>query len=203
MELMYGGFTQYFTRIAIDALKEEIVCRGKIDSLRKDEPNNYSTLFELHCRWLSSFLTCIVFSAFALESYINGYGVRRLSAKYYKEYLDRLSLESKVVVVPKLVAGRSILGTRAHALVKKVIRARNRLAHDKPKHMKDYEREDVETVMTYLNGGRDLAKQITAYEAIQALVELNEALREIDEESAVFPIVDSYFTNVWAEINES
>jgi hypothetical protein len=88
MQIMYGGYTSYFSRIAIDSLHKALSTKKQIDALRDSEPPKYRKLSDLHYNWLSSFLSCIVFTAFTLESYINGYGVRRLTESYFRDYLQ-------------------------------------------------------------------------------------------------------------------
>jgi len=199
---MYGGYTSYFSRIAIDSLHKALSTKKQIDALRDSEPPKYRKLSDLHYNWLSSFLSCIVFTAFTLESYINGYGVRRLTESYFRDYLDKLSLEGKWTVILKLVTGQSITGTKGHQLLKKVIKARNLLAHDRPKHKKLVGKEDVETVVRYYDGGKDLSKEVDPWEAVKTIVLLDQRLKDIDDEASIFPLVDTYFESRWKELSE-
>ncbi len=198
---MYGGYTSYFTRIAVDSLETEISTRNEIKTINYKTQSKYKELLNLHYKWLSNYFTCLIFSSFALESYINGYGVRRLTSSYYKEYLEKLSLESKWIIVPRLVTGRSIYGSEGHRLLKILIKVRNGLAHDKPKHKYIPENVDIETAMTYYDGGKDIEKEITALDSIKTIIELNNKLIEIDEESKIFQLVDPYLQNKWAKLN--
>jgi len=203
MQLLYGHYTQYFTRIAVDALKEEQILKRDISLLRSSkDKGRYKKLLELHYQWLSRYFTCLVFSAFALESFINGYGVRRLSRAYFKEYLEKASIESKWMLIPKLLSGQSIYNTKGHILLKKLIKARNRLAHDKPKYKRSLDKENVETAIQFYKSGEDISKHISAYECVEAMIELGKRLKEIDDEAVVFQLADPYLSLSWAEINE-
>jgi len=79
-------------------------------------------------------LIVVVFSAFTLEAYINDYGITRLSKKYFSNYLDRLDLLSKWLVVPRLLTGKQLdPGSRAMQEVTWLVAIRNKLAHYKSK----------------------------------------------------------------------
>lgn len=76
----------------------------------------------------------VVFSCMCIESYINCYGVLNFSKSYFNNYLDKLDLKSKWVVIPKLVTGNQIdTGSNVFEKLKNVITLRNKLVHDKPK----------------------------------------------------------------------
>ncbi len=203
MQLLYDHYTPYFTRIAVDALKEELILKRDISLLSPSKVKDfYKKSAELHHQWVSCYFTCLVFSAFALESFINGYGVRRLSQTFFEKYLEKASIESKWMLIPKLVSGQSISNTKGYTLLKKLIKARNRLAHDKPKYKRSLDKENVETIIQFFKGGEDISKQISAYESIEAIIELDKRLIEIDDEAAVFRLADLYLSHSWEEINE-
>ena len=200
VEIMYGGHTTYFTRIAVDALADELSTKSAVQQVAEGTSPKYRKLMNLHYKWLSGYFTCLIFSSFALESYINGYGVRKFTAKYFAEYLEKLSIEAKWIILPRLATGRSIYGSKGHTLLKKLIRVRNRLAHDKPKHIKTFNKEDVETALAYYGGTRDIAKEVSAMDAVQTMIELDTKLEEIDEDSNAFRLADPYLRRRWAEL---
>lgn len=79
-------------------------------------------------------LIVIVFSAFTLEAYINHYAINRLSRNYFSNYLDKLDLLAKWLVVPRVVTGKMFdPGSRAMQDLSWLVSLRNRLAHFKSK----------------------------------------------------------------------
>lgn len=48
----------------------------------------------------------VVFSAMAIEAFINEYGITQSSKKFFKNHLDNLNLISKLVLIPKLANKR-------------------------------------------------------------------------------------------------
>ena len=113
---MYGGHTTYFTRIAVDALADELSTKNAVQQVAEAPVPKYRKLINLHYKWLSSYFTCLIFSTSHLS--INGYGVRTCTAKYFAEYLEKLSIEAKWIVIPRLGTGRSIYGSKGHTLLK-------------------------------------------------------------------------------------
>ena len=79
-------------------------------------------------------LIVIVFSAFTLEAYINHYGINHFSRNYFSNYLDKLDLLAKWLVIPRVVTGKK-LNPGSHAMqdLSWLVSLRNRLAHFKSK----------------------------------------------------------------------
>ncbi len=79
-------------------------------------------------------LVVIVFSAFTLEAYINHYGISRLSKNYFSNYLDKLDLLAKWILIPRVVTGKKMdPGSQAMQELSWLVALRNRLAHFKSK----------------------------------------------------------------------
>ena len=74
----------------------------------------------------------IIFCALSLEAFINDYAINRTSKSYLKNYLDKLDLYSKWVVIPRLLTG-SQLDTGAQPMqdLDWLITQRNKLVHFK------------------------------------------------------------------------
>lgn len=73
----------------------------------------------------------IVFSALAVEGYIYDYAARNLADNFVKD-IDKLSVESKFIVVTKIITGKDFpKGERAFDLLKQLIKNRNRIVHSK------------------------------------------------------------------------
>lgn len=77
-------------------------------------------------------IIAIVFATLAVEAYIYDYAARRLGDAFVKDYIDKLDLLSKWVVVPKLITSHE-LPRREHwfALLRQLIKARNSIVHHK------------------------------------------------------------------------
>lgn len=81
-------------------------------------------------------LVVIVFCAFTLEAYINDYAINRLSKNYLKNYLDKLDLVAKWVVIPRLVSREQLdPGSRPLQHIAWLVELRNKLAHYKSKEL--------------------------------------------------------------------
>ena len=79
-------------------------------------------------------LIVIVFSALTLEAYINHYAITRLSRNYFSNYLDKLDLLAKWLVIPRLVTGEKLdPGSNAMQELFWLVSLRNRLVHFKSK----------------------------------------------------------------------
>ena len=79
-------------------------------------------------------LIVIVFSALTLEAYINHYGINCLSRNYFSNYLDKLDLLAKWLVIPRVVTGQKLdPGSNAMQDLSWLVSLRNRLVHFKSK----------------------------------------------------------------------
>jgi len=79
-------------------------------------------------------LVVVIFSALTLEAYINNYGISRLSRNYFSNYLDKLDLLAKWIVIPKVVTGKGLdPGSPAMQDLDWLVTLRNRLVHYKSK----------------------------------------------------------------------
>jgi hypothetical protein len=116
-------------------------------------------------------LTVIIFSAFTLEAYINHYGISRLSRNYFSNYLDKLDLLAKWLVVPRIVTGKKLdPGSQAMQELSWLVALRNRLVHFKSKvitveEIKESDflwHEDAERAFNTVKKVVSLLKQIDA-----------------------------------------
>jgi len=77
-------------------------------------------------------LITIIFCALTVEAFINNYAIDNLSKSYLNNYLDKLDLLSKWIIIPKLIMGRQInTDSQAIQLLKKLISLRNKYVHYK------------------------------------------------------------------------
>lgn len=76
--------------------------------------------------------TVVVFSAMAIESFLNFYGVRRLGESYFTAHLERLSPSKKVAALVALCTGKLLEPAEPLLQVaQRIARRRNALVHPK------------------------------------------------------------------------
>jgi hypothetical protein len=116
-------------------------------------------------------MVSVIFSALALEAFINNYGIERFSGSYFDNYLDKLSAVSKWIVIPRLVTGKEIdRDGQAFEWLKGLFMQRDKLVHYKTRKKKISElRED-----------KDWVTEEHSEHALQTVRAVVEALSEID-----------------------
>lgn len=86
----------------------------------------------LHHHGLKCAVQSIVFSAMCLEAFIYGYSVRNLGKSYTESHIERLGIESKYIIVPRLITGKEIdKSGQAYEGLKRLIKDRNKIVHFK------------------------------------------------------------------------
>lgn len=74
----------------------------------------------------------IIFAAMCLEAIINHYAISRISKSYFENYLDKLEVKSKWIIIPNLTSNAEFnRDSQAFELLDKVITLRNNLVHYK------------------------------------------------------------------------
>jgi len=74
----------------------------------------------------------IIFSALSVEAYINDYAISQLSKNYLTNYLDKLDLLSKWIVIPRIITGKQLdPGAKSVQDLSWLITQRNNLVHYK------------------------------------------------------------------------
>lgn len=77
----------------------------------------------------------VIFAALCIEAEINDLAGWQLGDKYFKDHLDGLDIVSKWIVIPRLLSGRELKKSGlAFSSLKKLVRTRNRLTHNKSKN---------------------------------------------------------------------
>jgi hypothetical protein len=117
----------------------------------------------------------IIFAAMCLETIINHYAILRSSNKYFENYLDKLDVKSKWIVIPKLFINVEFnRDSQAFEFLGKLMTLRNELVHYKPKIIeytftssKKIKKEEDENVTNVKN-------------SIKAMIHVIEELRRID-----------------------
>lgn len=81
-------------------------------------------------------LIVIIFCALSLEAYINYYSAIRLSKNYHSNYLDKLDLLSKWIVIPRLITGKQMdSGSKPIQNLSWLVSLRNKLVHYKAREI--------------------------------------------------------------------
>lgn len=95
-----------------------------------------------------SHVIVVVFATMCLEAFIYDYAASNFSDTFVKNYIDKLDLKSKWIIVPQLVTRKAFdTNSKAYALLTKLVKYRNKLVHTKSKPMpnlgKDIEKRDA------------------------------------------------------------
>ncbi len=114
-----------YTKIA---LENRDLSRVKLQEARNANSVNEHVAFILESKKYA--IIAIVFSAFALEAYINDYAAR----KGLRKQLEKLSFVNKWVEFPRLATGKGFSKNReCTSLLEELKRLRNELVHSKSK----------------------------------------------------------------------
>lgn len=120
-----------------------------------------------------SIVTCIVFAAFSIESFVNDYAARYLNDKVYYENFDGLPILSKLQLISLLFFEKEFdKSSDLYALIKVCFRNRNELVHNKSHDGSHYGMSE---------------------EQYQAYLQKDET-QEIDE--------DNFISDLWKDIQE-
>jgi len=133
----------YYSELAQTHLSEMENAIGREATLTRDgnitEEELYAVMVELHDvsdTVHAAAISAIVFAAMAIEAYIYDYAARHLGKPFTDKHVDTLSIESKWVVIPKLITGKSFpKDRRAFELLKGLIKSRNSLVHSKSRNV--------------------------------------------------------------------
>lgn len=119
----------------------------------------------------------IVFTALAVESYIYDYGARNLGDRIMSENLDKLDVLSKWIIIPRMVTGKSLdKSKRSYMNLKKLVKARNRIIHNKSSEIN---MEMFDEVVADMIEKESELKQL-ALGAINILIDLAEEIENMD-----------------------
>ena len=99
--LVHTNYRIYLS-IAKEAKSTAEEIHGRLDSLLGQHREVTLEYVKAHSSVTKQSKICIVFSAMAIEAFINEYAVNKLSKKFFKSHLDRMSLLTKLILVPRL-----------------------------------------------------------------------------------------------------
>lgn len=109
----------------------------------------------------------ITFSAMSLESFIYDYSASVLGDSYTSNYIDKLDVISKWVIVPKMITGKEIpRDERCFELLKQTIKLRNNFIHSKSKEFNlekavaQLESSDIEQMVLHAKDSVDVITKL-------------------------------------------
>lgn len=147
-------------------------------------------LISLENRLAKHCLAIILFTATSVEAYIYDYAARRLSDKYAQEYVDKLDVVGKWVVVPRLVTGKELDRSKKwYGLMKNLVKARNQIVHSKSSEM-PYTREEAQHHLEKLENASEQFVQ-TAKSSVELLDHLVNEIGQVDPDESIW--INSYF----------
>ncbi len=141
---------------------------------RRDDAKYNLTKSKIWNDKLDHTLVTIIFSALSLEAYINDYAIRMFSKRYFEKYLDKLSILSKWIVIPRLVNGAQLdPSSKPMEELDWLIRKRHELVHYKTRKV---ERDKLQA--------SDFLWPAEAERAINTVISVVLALNEIDKQAS-------------------
>ena len=170
-----GSYYQKFHYIALRSYKKALTCKEKIEEIQRKEHSltdeDSFDIVKLNNEIEICGIQVIIFSALALETFINFYALVNLSKEYMENYLSGLDITSKWIITPKLVTGEGLDWESDHVKnLKVLISTRDRLAQYKTRQVFSNRFKGVDRFWL-----EDMEF------AVDTVVNLVEALAEIDE----------------------
>ncbi len=178
------GYVENFLSIVIGSHREFLARRSSLERWDASGRLTGDDFLAAYDYCLEQAFSTVIFAIALAEAYINEYAARRISRSYAENYLDKLDLRSKWVVIPRIISGEGLpTDGAAFRLLKSHISVRNELMHHKP--MKEVDSSELLSV----RDKRDEKVIDAARNSILLLCELAEAMKQID------PDEDSYFVD--------
>lgn len=186
-----SGNVELFLEIAIDIYSQIAEIREKIQDLesklnpehiedvvkfvedRSEYADNIGPLTRIKFKLANQ---GVIILATYYEALINEIGIVELGSKYYKENLDKLSVQAKWEVVLKLIYSRTLdKSSQEYESLNNIIALRNKLVHYKTTSLNNPKYEDYKVAQ------RNALKRIETFElAILYLNRFHQNLIEID-----------------------
>jgi len=128
----FAPYAPLFFDICEHSCKEYQKKKIELTEKKNKSPKHWDDLIVVGQAALRSGTTTVVFAALCLEAFIYDYAARYFSSSYVENYLDKLNLIAKWVVIPKLVLGKEFpRDSQAFERLVKLKRARDTLVHAK------------------------------------------------------------------------
>ena len=128
----------------------------------------------------------VIFGAMCLEAFIYDYAAHNFTDTYVKNYLDKLDVVSKWVVVVRLVTGKDFpKESKAFAGLKELIKKRNDFVHSKSGPMP---RDDTDYIKRYgpkLKKDVETALHFRSISPCETVIEVLSELRKLEGENDI------------------
>jgi hypothetical protein len=136
IEVQFQYYESFYS-IAVESYKHILRICSHRDKKKVITDRDIDFICECNAQIERLAISSVVFSCMCLESFINCYGISHYSKTYFENYLDKLDLKSKWIIIPRLINGLQ-LETESIAFknFSELIKLRNKLVHDKPKTKK-------------------------------------------------------------------
>ncbi len=174
-----------FSSVAREHLRTLLLAEENLDKVKNDEEKYL--LEEIVSK---DAMIVILFSATALEAYIYDYAARYFSDSFVRNYIDKLDIIGKWVLIPRLITGKELPRDREwFFLLKEIIRKRNKLTHHKSSEIPsrvEYAKKHVERLH---DEGEQMIRM--AKESIRLLDMVVDVITENNPNE--YPWVETYF----------
>lgn len=170
-DILFSNYSRYVSIAteAADNAKESALFRNKLVT---EKNIDHEQLVEAASNVHNKATIAIVFSAMAIEAFINEYGVSNFSGSYFKTHLDNLSLMSKLILIPKLANQVELDRTgQVYQEVKWLIEFRNYLVHYRSKKKQVQEIDMTDPMLQ-----KDFVMESHSDRAIKAMTLLMQSL---------------------------
>ncbi|MHC4461304.1 MAG: hypothetical protein ACYS30_07695, partial [Planctomycetota bacterium] len=134
---------------------------------------------EMDRHWVGA----VVFADFCLEAFVYDYAATHLGDGFAHNFIERLELKTKWVLVPKLVTGKDFpRDTQAFQHLSDLVTERNKLAHTKSKPIKSFPQFLKELCDAVDSGKYSLTEQqdLNPY---QTVIEVLTELKKLDSDT--------------------
>ena len=133
--LTISNTARYF-EIATQSYSKVQQLSSNCDRELKNSPINQERLLKHAGSVHNEAIITVVFCAMTLEAFVNEYGAKHFSRKFFNNHLDRLSLISKFVIIPRINNNNALATDDQHFQdLKWLINLRNELTHFKTKEI--------------------------------------------------------------------
>jgi len=191
------SFIPLYSEIARESLEKLARIKAQISALEngiskteKTDETLFPGLMSLENELGKTAFVIIIFSAIAIEAYIYDYAARHLSDKFVQEYIDKLDLIGKLIVVPRLITGQELPRNKKwFGLAKAIVKTRNMIVHSKSSAISLATTDDAQHYLAKIKATEEQILQ-SAKQAVELLDLLVVELSVIDPDEALW--LESY-----------
>ncbi|MHC4456084.1 MAG: hypothetical protein ACYS0I_03160 [Planctomycetota bacterium] len=158
-----------FFDICEDSYQKFQKSKAEFHEIKNSKSGKWQALLDVGAEMRHHFASTIVFGAMCLEAFIYDYAAHHFTDTFAKNYLDKLDLLSKWVVIPKLVTGKDFpTNSQAFKCLKELKTARNALVHHKSRPIPSNDTE-LEKLMDEIER-KDDANTVNAHNAVREVL---------------------------------